>query len=925
MTKPLRSFLVLSLAIVFSQIAYGQVVPSSARIAKLIEGAAEFHNATPTEKLFIQFDKPYYAAGDTLWFKSWQVRSSDHHASASIKLYVDILNDSSRVIHSMVVPVQNGLAQGDITLSPDLESGTYTMRAYTNWMRNFGEQNFCYKRFTVGNVSANTWLVNESHTTKTTSSGKEVTVAIELKDIGNTAVPYKDVALELTSKSKKLLTRGLTTTDNGLLKTSFIIPQNTGESDFTLVLADASAKANPVSFPFYVERDIDLQFLPEGGYMVAGLFNKVGFKATGNDGMGRDITGVVLTSRNDTAAVLNGTHNGMGSFMLLPQAGETYHAKFKEAGGNERTVDLTVVQPSGTALRVDGLSNPDSVLVRVTATADIAAANEPYLLMAQSKDSVHLGLPVELNRGFFNIKISKQVFRTGIVSFVLLNSKNLPVNERRVFIDHKDAINIGLNGNATYLPKDSISLQITATDKEKRPVVGNFTISVTDDSSVAPDKDADNIITSMLLTSEIRGGIDKPQYYFDGGNAERKRALDNLLLTQAWTGYNWAALPPLKPTFEMERNNHISGKALGFLNKPLKSAKVKLFAASKKYGVIIMDTLTNDKGEFDFRDLPLTDTIAYGVKLESAKGKEMAGTIQLNEIEPLKAKLPFSYRPLPWFISNKDTLMNKFFNNGGKPDAGALALRNAKGRVLKEVVIRSKKGSMVLRDDIGEIAVDITEKELIAARKTSLLELLRMRIKGFMPANFYSDDVFKRPGRHIQLQYTIQQIYLADVVIDNQSVQANYGFDVTGDTASYYDYLRTTFNYLAADDVKSIKVISGTRKYIVITTRSGAGVVARSSLGSGSYRPLPMYFPRSFYTPKYTANSVAAGADDRTTIHWEPNLVTGEDGKATVSFYAAPRSSTYTVTISGTDMQGKFGYQTHKITVSDKKGSAKSR
>jgi hypothetical protein len=114
------------------------------------------------------------------------------------------------------------------------------------------------------------------------------------------------------------------------------------------------------------------------------------------------------------------------------------------------------------------------------------------------------------------------------------------------------------------------------------------------------------------------------------------------------------------------------------------------------------------------------------------------------------------------------------------------------------------------------------------------------------------------------------------------------------------------------------------RASIMISTRYGAGPMMWSTINNYIYRPLPMYTPKQFYRPKYSANTNANNVTDlRSTIHWEPNLVADSTGKATFSFYAANKPGKYTVIIQGTNMDGQFGYQTTSINIAPKPGEQK--
>jgi len=112
---------------------------------------------------------------------------------------------------------------------------------------------------------------------------------------------------------------------------------------------------------------------------------------------------------------------------------------------------------------------------------------------------------------------------------------------------------------------------------------------------------------------------------------------------------------------------------------------------------------------------------------------------------------------------------------------------------------------------------------------------------------------------------------------------------------------------------------------VEITTRSGHGPIIDNTPGMYLYRPLAISWPKQFYKPKYLVTDTTKHLSDlRSTVNWEPNINTDEDGKATVWFYAADKPSTYTITVEGVDFNGNLGYKRQKVIIS-KAIAAKSK
>jgi hypothetical protein len=838
------------------------------------------------------------------------------------KVYVELINDSTRLIERLVIPLSvSGLGEGDIKLNNNIANGTYTIRAYTNWMQNFGPQRFFYKQLTISKPTTGNLLVNEQHTLTPIATGHEIGMAVQLNNITNEALPYHDIELKLMEQKRTIASGNFTTSDVGRFNAKFLINSNADRKNLTLYLKDKSEQNMEIKFPLYLQgslQNIDLQFMPEGGDMVTGLYNKVAFKAIGDDGRSIDINGVILNSKKEEMARFKSTHKGMGSFMLLPQKNEIYSAEITLNDGTTKKVPLPKVKESGIAFRLNNIANADSVYIYVSATANIIAANNRYQLIAQSNDNVDFGTSFNLTNGFYNIRLAKKIFATGIVNFTILNTQRQPLNTRKIFIDHDDRLSLSLETNKpAYTSYDSALVAITVKNASGNPVEGNFSVAVTDDASIKHNSYANNMVSHMLLTSELKGNIEEPAWYFTAPRADRTLALDNLMLTQGWTGFDWTKLKLATPKFEPDIDNSISGKLTNVFNKPISNAHVTLMSNSKTYGILVVDTISNSLGEFKFTNLPLLDTIAYTIKTHNKKGKEISAGISLNSFTPSPiANLPL-VRELPWNINNTNSLMPNYVERRAKAQTKHLNADGVTGNTLKEVTIRALKKQVYVGDIFAYPLQEFTEQDLIKAGNTSLYDLLKNKLKGFSDGYYYCEDKTKQVKRNDLVNYTVNSVLITDFVIDGVSTFKLYNDNLTGEEGSYYAFLKTYLNYVPATDVKHIQLLSGISYVITITTRSGAGPFTKSAAGTMVYRQLPVYAPRQFYTPRYTATNLTI-PDNRTTIHWQPNLVTDINGRATFSFYNAGKPSTYTLNIEGTDLKGSFGVQTLKIKVEDK-------
>ena len=117
------------------------------------------------EKVYLHVDRDTYYPGDNIWFKAYLVEATDRLLSNhSMNLHVDLISSDSKIIGSRIIKLTDGLGNGDFQLPGKLSSGRYRLRAYTNYMRNFGDELFFNKEITIINSSDADKLLSDSIT-----------------------------------------------------------------------------------------------------------------------------------------------------------------------------------------------------------------------------------------------------------------------------------------------------------------------------------------------------------------------------------------------------------------------------------------------------------------------------------------------------------------------------------------------------------------------------------------------------------------------------------------------------------------------------------------------------------------------------------------------------------------------------------------
>jgi len=910
--------------ILFTSVAFAQEAPK-ADINKIISSVNTFSDSIALEKLYIQTDKSSYLSGDTLWFKGYLFNASSFKGSIkSGILYIEIANDSNRVVTQIMLPVFNGLASGQIALNEkEIPQGGYTLRAYTNWMRNFGEDYIFKKPIYIGNASDQDWLVNYSIQPLINTEQEKIQLSLELNRIDKNPLGLRELQVQIADEKKTWFKNDLETNIDGLLTVDFELPEQANSKSLTLNLQDLRKNEGnrKLSIPISLNRPelIDLQFMPEGGNLVANLPAHIAFKAINEDGLGTDVSGKIFNSNSQEVAEFQSTHRGIGTVDFTPLDNETYSARIELPDGSFNSYNLPTVKSTGIAMTIHNTFQSDSCEVIIQATPDIPAGT--YSLIGQSRGKALYGANFNLGKDPLRLMISKDIFPSGIAKFTLIGAGNQILNERIVFINHDDNLRIQLVSNQTfYQLRDSVSLDIEVTDKNGVPVQGSFSLAVSDDGQVKIDSlTSGSIISQMLLTADLKGTVEDPVYYSQPATDTKKwQDLDQLLLAQGWVAYDWEKVFKGESTlaYAAESEFLIKGKVTNMFNKPVANSGITLLS---KKPFLITETVTNEQGIFTFKDIIPIDTAIFFIQARNKNGKSSNVGIEMEEFKP-PSFVPTNKRMKPWYV-NTDTIRLLSINK-------QIQLEKEKekanpGTLLKAVVIEGKK---VIKDSknlngAGGADIVIDEEALEKAGRMTLGDLLHKNIEGF---GIRTDKYGKR-------FYTIYD-KLLHLIIDGTDTEL-----FLPDSVPLYQYFNDYFNYYDAEEIKGIEVMKSSKyalsyvirfldpnaimyehTFIEVTTREGKGPFLKKSIGTYLFKPMAFTLPKEFYAPKYKANSTADMKDIRSTIYWEPFITTDKDGKATISFYTADIPGSYSLIIEGSDMQGSLGSKRTNITIKDK-------
>ena len=825
----------------------------------------------PKEKLYLHLDKPFYGAGEKIWFKGYLVNATTHQDNSQSNFIItELINRSDSIVERKKIRRDSLGFHNAFTLPATLPAGDYYLRGYSNWMLNEDPDFFFSRNIKIGNSIDNTIVSSIEY-----QQEDDTHYTAKIKFTSNVQAVFENTTIKyLYLENGKIKNKGKKKTDeNGWISIS--LPD----------LKSPAARRIEVEFddPQYIYKrtfhlpvftnDFDVKFFPEGGALLSIPHQNVAFKAQGADGFSKEVEGFLFNSKGDTLTNFRSEHNGMGIFTMNPVNNETYYVTVRTNDSITKRFDLPAIEPKGISIAMSHYKQEIRYEIQKTEATEWP---QKLFLLAHTRGKLAILQPINPKRTFG--KMNDSLFTEGITHFMLIDEQGNALSERLIFVpDHKPNQWQITADQPTYGKREKVSLQIAAKDNEGNPVEGTFSVSITDRKSIQPDSLADNILSNLLLTSDLKGYVEDPAYYFLNQDARTLRSIDYLMMTHGWRRHkmeNVLRTPSLNFTNYIEKGQTISGRIMGFFGANVKKGPICILAP--KYN-IIATTETDEKGQF-IVNTSFRDSTTFLVQARTKKG--FAGVDILMD----PPQYPVATHKAPYFNGAttfmEDYLMNtrdQYYMEGG------MRVYN-----LKEVTVTAKRERPSSKSIYtGGINTYTVEED---------------RLQGYGQTAF--DAASRLPsvtitnGSEIHIRNNSEP---AIIVID----------DIVYEDAS--DILKD----IQVSDMSSISLLRGADAVILGPRASGGAVVitlkdprnlpARPAQGIITYTPLGYSESVEFYHPTYDTpeKKNAQRSDFRSTVYWNPELRLDAEGKATIEYYTPDSTAPEDIIIEGVDKNGK--------------------
>lgn len=837
----------------------------------------------PQEKIYVQTDKPTYVSGEIMWLRVHLVDALLlKQANASRYVYVELINPLADVITRVMLQADSmGYFHGNMRLDETLPEGNYMLRSYTRFMQNQGEDYFFQKSIKIINpLSANI-------SPKINFRLEENKVIAEINFMDN--VEKKQVVPDncslfidgnIKGEGKSL------SFETGSAHYSFDLKKVQNQPIFLLQTIYKGLTYNRFFSISQAAGAFNVSFFPEGGHAPLQADIQMAFKALRENGLHENIKGTVYDDAGHECTRFESNHLGMGQFRMHYLPGRSYYAICTNEQNTSKRFDMPAPEPGSLTLKAHW--NEDQLQLTLSKSPDcILPAG--LRLVAHLRGVVLYSQPWNDKRGYI---FEKDFFPAGIVHFLLIDRDRNILSERLVFSSQSSTFaHVDVTPEKqSYQTRSKISLSIKVADEYNAPLAGNFSLSVVNKDDGHIDTTS-CIISTLLLTSELKGYIESPMTYLKTDNKSSITSLDVLMMTQGWRRYNVPDL--LKGNLQkdlkhpVESSRRFSGKVSGVFSA-LKEGSISLIAI--KDSVIGTSFTKPDKdGKFEFKDIDYPDSTRYIVQALTKKGSSHA-FIEMDSIGTFpKVDLP----PI--------NINENHFKEGYYPDKANEKYILEKGMRLINLAEVEIKGQKITRPKTESpyysvaSSLVLSTEEIEKANFLSVFELLR-RLPG---VTISGSEVFYRQA--------IPLLILDNIPTEN------------------FDYSMLNVNDISdafVSPATSVMPIFGSRAAngaIIINTKRG--FVEKNTLNKNIQVFTPIGYQQhvEFYSPAYETEEQRKNRipDLRSTIYWNPCIKTDSAGIAHLSFYSADSPSHYGIVIEGVSDLGHLIYSSKESIIVD--------
>ena len=845
----------------------------------------QFNAIFPQEKVYLQFDNTSYYTGETIWFKAFVTSASDLSRAKSKVLYVDLVSPAGEVLQQQKLMIVAGQADGSMSLVDVSTAQARDKRGMLEYPSGFYE----IRAYTSYMLNFDESIVFS-----------RVFAVFEK--------PRKEGDFYESNPTIRLRK-----TDNN---------------------TDKRPKTEKT-------HDINCSFYPEGGHLIIGKPCRVAFKVTDETGFGTD----AQVTLQDSGITFSTVHDGMGEFTFTPQ--QRRNQVTITAGGKSGTFSLPQAEATGLALKVEPQEN-DEILVTVNGTDDFKGVTLGMTLTCRG-ELIDFGT-IMTGSAPAQRTVSLNGAPEGVCRIHLFDSNGTLYASRSIYhhsLMAKSPVLEVTTDKESYAPFDKVSMSFKLDDGHGNPFHDRFCLAVRDIRTQGSSL-ADDLRTSMLLSSDLRGMIESPSWYFDSDSPERLHALDLLCMVQGWERYDWTTMTGQREFTEkhrIEESLTVNGWIMNSSGKkPLNDVEVNAALVPKDKKLTEKYRLKTDStGYFGFDlgvDFYNKAKFSIGAHLNKKKRKLFGPEARIVFERSIKPAVR-AYQPQELVL--KSNLANNrkagITRNEAEDEALPAVISQEKGYTLQAVDIEEERMyidyfTFKAYDVVADAEADLDKGDYT----TDLFGYLHEKgfnvqidssgvidtINGFRPFfYFHTSNKYYDKGLS-DFPTSIDAMDIKSIIVYDRPM---FFSEIVRVCPLLDDYLsKDNFQTLNPDDEytgmllddrpirknpnnpsEEPKFVDRRMMLVDILLKEGKEQSLYSELFNINQRITTVdgySQPYAFYAPEYPDGPIPGDVDYRRTIYWNPNVITDAEGKAQVEFYNSSITRRFSVSAAGITASG---------------------
>ena len=677
--------------------------------------------------------------------------------------------------------------------------------------------------------------------------------------------------------------------------------------------------------PEETREKLSLRFFPEGGQLVEGITSQVAFKAESKNEGNIQLSGTLYTKEGQEITSFETLHDGMGAFEYTPSALPAI-AKVNFQG-KQYEFTLPKALPSGYILKVG--NNAGAISVTVSCNAATPQDTLAVFISHQGRPHAYQLIHCQANKPQQFTVLSRKL-PAGVLQISLLNRAGNTLCDRFIFASPRAPLQISPKGlKEIYAPYAPIRCELQLNNAIGEPIPGKLSVSIRDAVRSDYMEYDNNIFTDLLLTSDLKGYIHQPGYYFTESSLRKQKELDILLMVHGWRKYDMTqqiGISPFTPLQLPESQLVLYGQVKStILKNKLKDIALSVMV-KRDAEIITGQTVTDENGHFS---IPLEDfegsmeAVIQTRKVGKERNKDASILIDRHFSPATRA---YRYRELHPEWSN----IAHWQQEAEKFDSLYMdSIRRVDGLyLLDEVEIKSKRRSQStnMATKINEQSIDayydirqavdqLRDNGKVVTTIPEVMEKLN-------PLFYWDRSNDNCTYRQKPICYIMDNKILSSTEVNMMLTEIDglASIIISKGTGGVDDEIIQNTKMSNSNDVDvseldkySIFYLIPLPRHDVLNKHETAALGTRQTVMQG-YTPALEY-----YSPAYIDKELYMDkADKRRTLYWNPTVQTDENGKAVIECYNNQYSTPLIIQAETLSNDGKLGSVTYSTVAETK-------